>query len=124
MKKFKLIDTWGSITLITAFTILSLTKLDYTFLIGYCVVGGWQLVSMIVHVMLGWFTHQKAGRYYYQLAVAGIAAAALIGILLNPLLYIIMVLMLFAAPFMACYYTWLCYNEVYVKMQRPLAALR
>ncbi len=124
MKKFKLIDTWGSIILIIAFTILSLIKLDYTFLIGYCIVGAWQLVSMIVHVLLGWFTHQKAGRYYYHIIVAGIAATALIGLLFDSILLVVMVPMLFAAPLMACYYTWLCYNEVYVKMQRPLAALR
>lgn len=124
MKKFKLIDTWGSIILIFAFTLLSLIKLDYTFLIGYCVVGGWQLVSIIVHVAQGWFTHKKGRRNYYHLVVAAIAALALVGLAAYPVLFIMMVLMLFAAPFMAAYYAWLCYVEVYVKMQRPLALLR
>jgi hypothetical protein len=47
-----------------------------------------------------------------------------VGGLLYPLLWIVMITLLFAAPFMAIYYTWLCYDEVYVKMQRPLAALK
>ena len=124
MKKFKLIDTWGSIILLLSFTILSLIKRDYTFLAGYFVVGGWQLVSMVVHVACGWFTHQKSGRYYYQLIVACCAAVALTGLLFYPILWGTMIMMLFTAPIMACYYTWLCYNEVYVKMQRPLSVLR
>jgi hypothetical protein len=31
---------------------------------------------------------------------------------------------IFAAPFMAIGYTMMCYKEVYVKMQRPLALLK
>ncbi len=124
MKKFKIIDTWISIGLITVFTILSIIRLDYTFLIGYAVTGGWQMMSMLVHAIGGWFTHRKAGRYYYHAIVTGLAALSLLGLLLPPVLYTIMVWFLFAALPMAIYYTWLCYHEVYVKMQRPLAALK
>ncbi len=124
MKNFKIIDIWVSIILLISFTILSLIKLDYTFLIGYCVVGGWQMISMVVHTLKGWFIHHKAGRYYYELTVAFIAAFTLLGLLFYPVLFFVMIVMLFAAPFMAVYYTWLCYNEVYVKMQRPMSALK
>ena len=124
MRKFKLIDTWMSNFLIVSFTIISLIKFDYTFLIGYCVVGGWQVISMVVHIAKQWFTHQKAGRHYYHITVAGCAALTLVGLIVSPVLWAVMVVLLFAAPFMACYYAWLCYNEVYVKMQRPMAALR
>ena len=124
MKKFKMIDTWISFGLIIIFTLLSLIKLDYTFLIGYCTVGGWQMISMIIHAINGWFTHRKAGRYYYHLSVAVLAALTLLGLLVYPVLWAVIVVLLFAAPFMAIYYTWLCYEEVYVKMQRPMAALK
>jgi hypothetical protein len=124
MKQFKLIDTWISVVLIVSFALLSLIKLDYTFLIGYCVVGGWQLVSMLVHSIKGWFTRQRAGRYYYHLTVAVLIILTLVGIFIAPVLWAVMVVLLFAAPFMAAWYTWLCYIEVYVKMQRPMAALR
>jgi hypothetical protein len=124
MKKFKIIDTWISFGLIILFTLLSLIKLDYTFLIGYCTVGGWQMISMIIHAINGWFTHHKAGRYYYHLSVTVLAAITLLGLLVYPVLWVVMIALLFAAPFMAIYYTWLCYDEVYVKMQRPLAVLK
>ena len=124
MKKFKIIDTCISTGLIILFTVWSLIRRDYTFLLGYCIVGGWQMISMIVHAVNGWFTHRKAGRYYYHVAVTILAALSLIGLLVYPVLFMVMVLLLFAAPFMAIYYTWLCYNEVSVKMQRPLAILK
>ncbi len=124
MKKFKIIDTWISFGLIIVFTLLSLIKLDYTFLVGYCTVGGWQMISMMIHAINGWFTHRKAGRFNYHFIVAVLAALSLLGLLVFPVLWVVMVVLLFAAPFMAIYYTWLCYNEVYVKMQRPMAALK
>ena len=124
MKKFKTIDTWISIALIVSFSILSLIKLDDTFLVGYCVVGGWQMISMVIHAINGWFTHSANGRRVYHLLVAALTAATLVGLLFYPLLYLTMFFLLFAAPFMAIYYTWICYNEVHVKMQRPMAALK
>ncbi|MBC7866071.1 MAG: hypothetical protein H7X88_00940 [Gloeobacteraceae cyanobacterium ES-bin-316] len=124
MKKFKMIDTWGSIGLLVCFTVLSLIKLDHTFLIGYCVLGAWQMMSMVVHAINGWFTHGKTSRYYYQITVAGLAVITLLGLGVPPVLWLLMVVLLFSAPIMAIYYTWLCYQEVYIKMQRPLAALK
>ncbi len=124
MKKFKTFDAWFSIILIVAFTIYSFVKLDYTFLIGYCVVGSWQMISIIIHALNGWFTFRKAGRFNYHFIVAVLATLTLIGFVAYPVLWAVMVLLLFAAPFMAIYYTWLCYDEVYVKMQRPMAALK
>jgi hypothetical protein len=125
MKKFKTADAWISIVLIVSFTVLSLIKLDYTFLVGYCVVGGWQMISMVIHAIKGWFTHNhKSGRHYYHLAVAYLSATALLGLAIYPVLLFVMVVLVFAAPLMAVYYTWLCYNEVFVKMQRPMAALK
>lgn len=82
------------------------------------------MISMIVHAVNGWFTHRKAGRYYYHATATILAALSLIGFLVSPIFLLVMVVLLFAAPFMAIYYTWLCYQEVNVKMQRPLAALK
>ena len=124
MKKFKIIDTCISTGLIIVFTLLSLIRLDNTFMLGYYTVGSWQMISMIVHAGNGWFTYPKKGRYYYHAAVTILVAFSLIGLVVYPLLFMEMVVLLFAAPFMAIYYTWLCYNEVTVKMQRPLAALK
>lgn len=124
MKKFKMMDTWISCSLILVGSIVSLVKLDNSFLMTYWVVGGWQMISMLVHATKGWFTHLKTARYNYHALVTILAALSLVGLLISPVLYFVMVALLFAAPFMAVYYTWLCYVEVYVKMQRPLASLK
>lgn len=124
MKKFKLIDTWVSISLILVGTVVSLVKLDNSFMMVYCIVGGWQMISMFVHAIKGWFTHLKTARYNYHALVTILAALSLVGLLITPVLYFVMIALLFAAPVMAVFYTWLCYEEVYVKMQRPLAALK
>ena len=124
MKKFKTIDVWTSIVLMVVFAIYSVIKMDNSFLIGYCTVGGWQMISMIIHAINGWFTFGKAGRYYYHLTVAVLGVVVLLSMLAYPVLWVLMAILLFAAPFMAVYYTWLCYDEVFVRMQRPMAALK
>ena len=50
MRKFKLYDVWISISLVIIFTAISLIRLDDSFIIGYFVIGGWQLLSMLVHI--------------------------------------------------------------------------
>ncbi len=114
MKKFKQVDLLINIILISGFLIVSLIKQDMTFMTGYFVVGGWQVISMIVHAWNHWFTH-KGARYYYH----WITFISLITMPVGSFW-----LLLFVAPVMAVYYTWICYNEVYVKMQRPLAQLK
>ena len=124
MKTFKKTDLWISCLLITVFTIVSLVRMDSTFIIGYFTVGGWHVISMIVHAVNGWFTQKGSSRYIYHWIVFGIFALTALGFIVFYLLIIIMYIMLFAAPFMAVFYTWLCYDEVYVKMQRPITLLK
>jgi hypothetical protein len=113
MKTFKLIDFWVSAGLIIVFTVLSLFKQDDTFMVGYFVVGGWQVISMLVHVFTNTFTHGARSVYHW---------ITLITVFTMPIGSIW--ILLFAAPFMAVYYTWICYNEVYIKMRRPLSVLK
>ncbi len=115
MKKFKKMDTWVSIILITGFAVSSIVNMDNTFLTGYFVVGGWQVISMLVHVYYRSFTQQKGKRYVYHWIT-------LIALLTMPLGSFI--ILLFTAPLMAVYYTWLCYEEVQKMHQRPLALLK
>lgn len=113
MKTFKLIDFWVSVGLIIAFTVLALVRQDDSFLTGYFVVGGWQVISMLTHVFTGTFMGGARSIYHW---------ITLICIFTMPLGSIW--ILWFTAPFMAVYYTWLCYREVYIKMQRPLAILK
>ena len=120
MNKFKKIDTWISIFLIIACTIISLMGLvkdsfSLFFLTAYFIVGSWQVFSMIIHACNHWFTYNKGKRYAYH----WITLLAVVTIPLGSFW-----LLIFTAPFMAIFYTYICYEEVYVKMQRPLALLK
>lgn len=92
-------------------------------LVGYFLVGGWQLISVLVHAVNKWFTNDHK-RPNYHLLIAFTAIAVLVGFLLPEVLWIMMFILLFVSPFMALYYLRICYSEVYIKMQRPLAALK
>ena len=124
MKRFKQIDTWVSVTLIVGFAFWALIKFDYTLIYGYFVVGCWHVVSMIIHGINGWFCEKGGRRYYYQWVVGSIFVIAALGMVLYPVLFVLLVGLLFLAPFMAVLYTCLCYHEVYVKMRRPMALLK
>lgn len=124
MKTFKLVDFWVSAGLIIVFTVLSIFKQDYTFIVGYFVVGAWQVISMLVHTFKRLFCEKGGPRLQYHKIVIVVLSCALTGFLIYPLLLIMLYVLLVAAPFMAIYYTWLCYREVYVKMQRPLSILK
>jgi hypothetical protein len=115
MKKFKKIDTWISIILITGFAIATIIRRDYTFIIGYFVVGGWQVISMLVHASFRCFTEKKSIRYGYHWITA-------ISLLTMP--FGSFWILLFTAPFMAVFYTWMCFDEVRKMNQRPLALLK
>lgn len=124
MKKFKQTDYFISLLLILVFVIISFINQDMTWIVGYFVVGGWQVISMIIHTVFGWFTAKNSRRYIYQYLVLIIIVLALLGFVIKPILFLLAYPMLFAAPVMAIYYTWICYEEVYEKMQRPLYFLK
>ena len=123
MKKFKKTDVWISIVLICAGIVTGFAAKGLGFLAGYLWVGAWQITSMLVHTFNKWFSNSRTRRIYHVIVLLVITAYFLgrvFGVLLMPVLYFL----LFVAPFMAIFYTWLCYREVYIKMQRPLAILK
>ncbi len=115
MKKFKQIDSWISVFLIVAFAIATIINQDYAFLLGYFVVGAWQVISMLVHAYHRIFTYKGGTRYVYHWIT-------LISLVTMPVgSYWIL---LFTAPFMAVFYMWLCFEEVRKMNQRPLAIFK
>lgn len=124
MKTFKQWDAWISTGLIVTFTLYGLYTRDARFFTGYFVVGGWHIISMLVHQQQQCFTYKGGARYYYHRLVLLLAAASLLGLALPPLLLLTLYLLLFASPAMALFYTALCFKETYYKMQRPLAVLK
>jgi hypothetical protein len=133
MKTYKQIDFWGSIILISGFIIASFIRMDATFIIGYFVVGAWQLVSIIVHGVKRWFTRKGSSRLFYQHLII-VLACALTGAFVIFLtahevggifLMVILFALLITAPFLAISYTIICYNELFVAIpKRELAHLK
>ena len=115
MKKYKQIDLLVNVALIAGFTLCTLLRGGETIFIAYFVVGGWQVISMIVHIACRWFTNKGSARYNYN----WVSFLSLISFPVGSFW-----ILLFTAPFMAIYYTYQCYYEVFVKMQRPLAMLK
>jgi len=115
MKKLKTFDLLVNITLIAGFAIYCVIKQDGSYLIAYMVVGAWQAIGMLFHAYNHIFTYKESSRRYYHWV-------ALISLLAIPIGSVW--ILFFTAPFMAIYYTYLCYHEVVVKMQRPLAVLK
>lgn len=117
MKLFKQIDLLISIVLIAGFGVYFIYDQAILFK-AYFIIGGWQVLSMLIHALSGWFTGKdNPRRTYHWISFIVIAMGALV-----PLLYVfafIFVIMLFAAPLMAIIYSVICYNELKSLNTRP-----
>jgi hypothetical protein len=129
MKIFKQIDLTISVTLIIGFFIVSVIRRDATFLIGYFITGGWQVISMIVHAADGTFAGKGTSRYNYHWSTGVVIALSLLSLLLAKLefvysLLVIFPILVFIAPLMAIYYAWLCSDEIAALKKREFIHLK
>ena len=124
MEKFKTIDVWVNTGLIAAAVLFGLNCADGKFIIGYFVVGGWQVISMFIHAVNGWFCAKDSARRIYHNMVIVILVIVPLSFVFYPISFLLLMALLFVSPFMAVYYTALCYNEVKTINQRPLAFLK
>lgn len=116
MKQFKILDVIFNTLLFISLLIWSFIKQDFEkIILSYCIIGGWQVISMAIHEMNKWFVSKTSTRRIYHWIT-------LFSLITMPFGFAWV--LVFTAPFMAIFYTYLCYKEVYVKMQRPLAALK
>lgn len=105
MKLFKQFEFYSSILMIAGFFITWLITRDGELLFtAYLAVGALHVVGMITHAAAHWFTNAKSPRFYYHWLVVILLLLAPLGIGL--------VILLFAAPFMAITYTWICWREL------------
>jgi hypothetical protein len=116
MRVFKLIDAFISAALIIFFLIDYINHpLFDTLIQGYYIVGAWQTISMIIHALGRWLTRKYSCRYMYH----WVTFISLVTFPLGSLW-----ILLFTAPFMAVFYTILCFRECFVKIKRPLSLLK
>jgi hypothetical protein len=123
MKHFKIIDFWITISLVLGALVCIPIRPGTAFIIGYFGVGTWHVISMLIHFFNKWFTDKSEARYNYQWTVFMILLLTLAGILIEPILWILAVIMLIAAPIMISIYANICYDEIQ-KMKRPLEQLK
>lgn len=124
MKNFKIFDLSISIILILFFTPAFLFWRESIFLSGYFVVGGWQVISMLIHFSNRWFTAKGSSRDTYQMAVLSIFLITLLGLLFTPVLFMLLYFLLVVAPLMAILYSIICFNEIRSLSIRPLSLLK
>lgn len=124
MKKFKKLDLSINIILILGSVAYAIIMSNEYSLLGYFVVGGWQLLSMIVHEVNGYFNERTGVRRKYHLFVAILLFTTALGLIITPLLMLVLYFLLFVSPFMALGYCYLGYYEIVVRMTRPLAQLK
>ncbi len=117
MKPFKIIDVTVQVAL--AFVALLLWN-EYSFVVFYFVLGGWQVLSCLVHLAVYGRQERSRGRRAYEKTlawVAGIAAAsAIIGyagiVAAFMALFMLGCVMLLGGVIMAIWYCIECFMEI------------
>lgn len=124
MKIFKIADLSVSILLILFFATAFFSHWNSSPFAGYFIVGGWQVISMLVHFIKGWFIQKGNPKDVYQIIVLITFLIALLGLLITPLLFMLLYFLLVAAPVMAIIYSAICYAEIRSVNLRPLSLLK
>jgi hypothetical protein len=111
MRVFKITDIGISLVMLIIFSIQYNTEdtLNWLFT-SYFITGGWQSISMLIHAINSWHTRKWGTRYIYH----WIAFISVITIPVGS--YWILA---FTAPFMAIFYTGLCFVEIRKEEKRP-----
>lgn len=76
----------------------------------FCGLGGWQLISVVFHLVKGWES-TFLGRKIYLYVLLTLVTSFLLSLLYAPVMIWILYLSLFITPVMAFYYLVICYIE-------------
>ncbi len=111
MKRLKQFELYLNVLLLLGFVISYIISGEKSLLfISYFTVGAVQLISMIGHALTHELTGNRSWRLYYHWLTA-------ILLLLTPL-GVGLFILLYAAPFMAITYTYICWRELqYLKLR-------
>lgn len=123
MKTFKTIDFYINVTLILGLMLWVLLSPSYLFT-AYLIAGSWQVFSMLIHRLNGWFMQPLAMRSLFHWLTSLILSALLISTASSELLLATLYLLLFTFPFLALIYCAMCYAELRDIKKRYLLSLR
>lgn len=112
MRTYKLVDCWIQAILILAGLLFALSgyQFDSLFFGAYFTVGGWQIMSVILHRIFYTPQHKSLMRRIYLVTLITVVALLLISL---PSDFVIVALygLLFFSPLMAVYYLITCIVE-------------
>jgi hypothetical protein len=116
MKRFKEIDLVLQVSILFLSAVAIMPYKEYALIGFYLVLGGWQLVSAIVHQATGFFRSGARRLYTYLCYVL----VLLLGFSFTAMPFGIFFLyfMVVAGPLMAIYYLVICFTE-YRFLKRP-----
>lgn len=120
---FKKIDVAGQL-LLAATALVILAADDYggaAFVFGYFALGGWQLLSTLVHGLNSGAFFRSPMRRSYEKALLWIF---IIGIVTAPVFLFYLMAMLVAGPIMAIYYMIVCTDEITLLRKREMVHIR
>lgn len=124
MLLFKKIDLVGQICLIVYAILIALFKRDYELNItSYCMVGGWQVLSYLVHIFVSehYYPAKQRDHYGYVLFWLLLVAAFLF---IAKGLFLLVVALLFISPFLAIWYVIICDREIKRLRDKALVHLK
>lgn len=75
-------------------------------------IGGWQLISMTIHLVQQW-NQGFLGRRIYQYALLSLILIFLISLVNATVMVWVLYLLLFITPLLAFYYLIICYIEIF-----------
>lgn len=117
MKTCKQFELLVNLILILSFTFyLLLFQTINTLFLSYFVVGGVQVLGMLLHTGTGWFTANSSIRWYYHWAI-------LVLLLLLPTGFSFYFL-LYTAPLFAVFYFYICWRELETVKLKELVHLK
>jgi hypothetical protein len=115
MKKFKQIDCIVQVLLMITAVITNMINvpgfLSNTFLSGYLLVGGWQLMSVMVHFVSRDFPRVQARKIYLLLLALTVITGIVFALVPGDNLLSFMAVMLFWTPVLAILYCGTCIAE-------------
>jgi hypothetical protein len=120
MKTIKLLDFWGQVLLISG-SLLSLAWSTSLVFYGYFFVGGWQVLSFLLHhFFVGTYFAARGRRYYGKTLLV----VFLLGIISLPIWMIFGFALLIFSPFMAAWYASVCFTEIKLLEEKELVHLK
>lgn len=122
MKTFKKIDVAIQFILMPIFIVLVCTNTSKYIFLSYFTIGGLQLISALIHILLKWQIAERP-RKIYNISLL-VTTAGLLTFLVPQFAFLYLYFLLFFSPIMAICYFILSWYELLKLNERPLAILK